>query len=221
METVSELNCSFFPILEFQFVHEIIKNKKATKVYKVYKGDRVLKYSEILQLLDENEEFRSYLTETLRSCGYVGYTWEAAPTSKSLVQKTSFEFAIVESNSLDTCAADLQTFSEYFNESDNKHVISFYNLGKDAMLISPLPNETHNDYSHLGRFLKTAPEDQIHSLWQEVSHVMRQQLYEKENAPLWLSTAGHGVSWLHVRVDTYPKYYTYAPFREPPKINNM
>ena len=32
--------------------------------------------------------------------------------------------------------------------------------------------------------------------------------------PVWLSTAGAGVSWLHVRLDDRPKYYGYAPFRE-------
>ena len=32
--------------------------------------------------------------------------------------------------------------------------------------------------------------------------------------PVWLSTAGAGVSWLHVRLDDRPKYYGYAPYRE-------
>jgi hypothetical protein len=31
--------------------------------------------------------------------------------------------------------------------------------------------------------------------------------------PEWLSTAGAGVSWLHVRLDDRPKYYGYAPYR--------
>ncbi len=30
--------------------------------------------------------------------------------------------------------------------------------------------------------------------------------------PTWLSTAGHGVAWLHVRLDTRPKYYRYTPY---------
>jgi len=31
--------------------------------------------------------------------------------------------------------------------------------------------------------------------------------------PTWLSTAGGGVAWLHVRLDTRPKYYRYNPYR--------
>ena len=32
---------------------------------------------------------------------------------------------------------------------------------------------------------------------------------------LWISTSGEGVPYLHVRLDTVPKYYVYAPYRRP------
>lgn len=32
--------------------------------------------------------------------------------------------------------------------------------------------------------------------------------------PIWLSTSGLGVYWLHMRLDRRPKYYTYEPFKE-------
>ena len=31
--------------------------------------------------------------------------------------------------------------------------------------------------------------------------------------PVWLSTAGMGVSWLHLRLDSQPKYYRHGPYR--------
>ena len=31
--------------------------------------------------------------------------------------------------------------------------------------------------------------------------------------PLWVSTSGAGVYWLHLRLDSDPKYYTYSPYR--------
>ena len=31
--------------------------------------------------------------------------------------------------------------------------------------------------------------------------------------PLWVSTCGLGVYWLHVRLDSFPKYYRYAPYQ--------
>ncbi len=33
------------------------------------------------------------------------------------------------------------------------------------------------------------------------------------HTPLWLSTAGGGVAWLHVRLDSRPKYYGYSPYK--------
>ena len=32
--------------------------------------------------------------------------------------------------------------------------------------------------------------------------------------PVWLSTSGMGVAWLHFRLDQRPKYYTYRAFAE-------
>ena len=32
--------------------------------------------------------------------------------------------------------------------------------------------------------------------------------------PIWLSTAGMGVPWLHVRLDSRPKYYAFGPYRD-------
>ncbi|KAL7575598.1 hypothetical protein ACA910_020166 [Epithemia clementina (nom. ined.)] len=32
------------------------------------------------------------------------------------------------------------------------------------------------------------------------------------NQPVWLSTSGMGIAWLHMRLDQVPKYYTYTPF---------
>ncbi|MFO1021395.1 MAG: hypothetical protein U0903_11970 [Planctomycetales bacterium] len=34
--------------------------------------------------------------------------------------------------------------------------------------------------------------------------------------PVWLSTAGAGVPWLHVHLDDQPKYYSHAPYRAVP-----
>ena len=34
-----------------------------------------------------------------------------------------------------------------------------------------------------------------------------------DSNPLWLSTLGLGVAWVHIRLDRTPKYYQYAPDR--------
>lgn len=59
--------------------------------------------------------------------------------------------------------------------------------------------------------MRQAPEPQKHALWQRVGAAMQRRLSAK---PVWLSTAGAGVPWLHVRLDDRPKYYGHAPYRE-------
>ncbi|MBX3248007.1 MAG: hypothetical protein KF901_12575 [Myxococcales bacterium] len=39
------------------------------------------------------------------------------------------------------------------------------------------------------------------------------ELRARTAATVWLSTAGLGVDWLHVRLDARPKYYRHAPYK--------
>ena len=66
-------------------------------------------------------------------------------------------------------------------------------------------------YGHLAAFVRLAPEQQRQSLWQAVGEAMSRRICTK---PVWLSTAGAGVSWLHVRLDDRPKYYGFGPYRQ-------
>jgi hypothetical protein len=65
-------------------------------------------------------------------------------------------------------------------------------------------------YGHLAAFVRGAPAEQREALWRTVGDALSRRLGAK---PVWLSTAGAGVSWLHVRLDDRPKYYGHAPYR--------
>lgn len=86
----------------------------------------------------------------------------------------------------------------------------FQNLGGDALLIVPAQRGSIECYSHLGAFLREAPSEQKQMLWQAVAGAVQENLSE---TPKWLSTAGLGVSWLHIRLDSRPKYYNYVPYK--------
>jgi hypothetical protein len=64
----------------------------------------------------------------------------------------------------------------------------------------------------LAAFVRLAPAQQQSALWRSVGEAMQRRLSKK---PVWLSTAGAGVPWLHVRLDDLPKYYGYRPYRQP------
>ena len=70
-------------------------------------------------------------------------------------------------------------------------------------------------YGHLAAFVREAPREQVHALWARVGELVLERV---SNVPLWLSTAGGGVAWLHVRLDSRPKYYTHAPYRRAPSV---
>lgn len=98
-------------------------------------------------------------------------------------------------------------------------VCAFPNLGKDAKLISPIPQPGIEDttYSHLISFLRSGPKEQITQFWKLSAKTYIDELKYKhermnENAGTWFSTNGMGVSWLHLRLDSVPKYYSYRPF---------
>ena len=74
----------------------------------------------------------------------------------------------------------------------------------------PCPRGDLDAYGHLAAFVRGAPDSQRDGLWRSVASAMRRRVNAK---PVWLSTAGDGVAWLHVRLDDRPKYYAFTPYR--------
>ena len=60
------------------------------------------------------------------------------------------------------------------------------------------------------RFLRDAPKTQVDAFWRSVGRAMHDRV---SSTPTWLSTAGMGVSWLHLRLDSRPKYYRHEPYK--------
>ena len=93
--------------------------------------------------------------------------------------------------------------------------IAFENLGRDATLVVPCPPTESSlaldHFAHLASFMLKADNVKVDAFWQLVGQTMSEKV---NNQSIWLSTAGMGVSWLHVRLDQRPKYYAYGPYRE-------
>ena len=74
-----------------------------------------------------------------------------------------------------------------------------------------LPGGTGRDFSAPRRVRATASPRCSKRSGRPSVHAMDSRVGAR---PIWLSTAGHGVAWLHVRLDSRPKYYLHAPYRE-------
>ncbi len=178
---------------------------------RVNRADGPLRYSAAASLWQHDQEFRSFFIALLARAPWSAFRWETPPVTASTVHR-DFEFVLLDSPGIDL-PPDPTDFSELFAGAQGQDVISFPNLGHDALLVAPLPLGPHQAYSHLASFTRLAPEEQNHALWAAVGRTFEQQVGED---PFWLSTAGGGVAWLHVRFDSWPKYYGYGPYRTAP-----
>jgi len=178
-----------------------------TTRYKVTENGLPLPYSKVFEHINSSVKFREKLINTLQNCEFDSFFWEVKPfNKKSLSDK--FEFVLVEGGNLKNIESDNTPFIKYFNTEEQ--VVSFDNLGKDAYLIVPTPQSTTCNYAHFASFLRTANRQQIHRFFIKISEAYQARI---SDAPMWLSTAGLGVHWLHVRFDSRPKYYRFKPYK--------
>jgi hypothetical protein len=166
-------------------------------------------YTEVLRRWQNDVDFRSVFISLLADSPFSAFRWETPPITTATANRP-FEFVLLDSPGL-ARNPDADAFAEHFRGASEDGVVEFANLGNDAIMIVPCPSAPHSVYGHIGAFVRQAPEPQIHALWELVGAAMQRRLGTK---PVWLSTAGAGVSWLHVRLDDRPKYYGYAPYRD-------
>jgi hypothetical protein len=173
-------------------------------------GDVELSCREAIELWQSSPDFRSFFNRMLAEVPFSAFRWEMPALSLENVDRR-FECAVLDSPGL-AREPEAEAFAEHFASEavQASSVISFANLSGDALLIVPCPIAEPTAYGHLAAFVRSDPIAQQHELWRLVGETMSSNLGDD---PRWLSTAGAGVSWLHVRIDNRPKYYGYAPYR--------
>ena len=179
----------------------------------IHRDGAVLRYGDAVALLQSDQDFRAFFISLLRAAPFSAYLWECPPVVDAKADRP-FEFVLTESPPLARMAADAEAFASHFEAGDaSDGIATFWNLGRDALLVAPCPRAPSSAYAHLAAFARKALEEQQHALWRAVGAAVMRQL---SGRPLWLSTSGLGVAWLHVRLDSRPKYYSYAPYRKRP-----
>ena len=190
-----------------------IKKKVLTEGHLIWfaieENSSSVSFENVLILWQRNEEFRTFFIDLLATCPFTAYKWETPPITTANSRRP-FEFVFLNSPGL-VCKADRSAFSEHFSKASFHSIVEFENLGRDATLVVPCPVDSIDDYSSLASFVLQAPKSQQHKLWESVGAAMQRRLSHK---PVWLSTAGGGVPWLHIRLDDRPKYYAYQPYRD-------
>lgn len=164
------------------------------------RGTRI-SHQQFLEILKEDPGFREQYNDYLAGCGFEAFFWENKPVTRQTLDE-DYEFNLINSDFLAGCPPNSSTFQSYFR--DDKAVICFPNFGNDAQLIVPCPVKEPSVYTHIGNFVRNADVSQKHEFWKQVGEETLRHIGEE---PKWLSTSGLGVFWLHIRIDSYPKYF--------------
>lgn len=168
-------------------------------------------FREVLDAWQQDESFRQTFIQMLAAVPFTGFRWECPPLNTATVNR-EFECVLLRSDGLER-RPDAASFGEFFATAPEASIVGFPSLGRDAFLIAPCPRSEASAYPHLASFVRNAPSAQVHELWQRVGQEVSARLSER---PVWLSTAGMGVAWLHVRLDSRPKYYGHRPYTAAP-----
>ncbi len=172
----------------------------------IYSGGDAVSFRSYLELLERDQGFGRWYSELLAGVSYKAFFWEHPPLCNANIDSET-EFVLLRSPTLASLSPDPQSFKAHFKRDDD--IVSFHSLGGDAFLIAPGPSEPLAACVHLAAFLRDAPRTQVQDLWCETGRAVREALSDRF---LWLSTSGLGVAWLHIRLDSYPKYYQHRPY---------
>jgi len=192
----------------FEITRELVNDH--VHRYTVADRDGLISYRRVLRLWQLDETFLSSFDSVLADSPFSAFRWET-PAITSATDDRPFEFVLINAPEL-ARTPDRNTYAEYFTMGGaDEGAVVFDNLGKDAVLVVPSPLDRETDYAHLAAFSRSAPDSQKQGFWAIVGHTAQLQMSDQ---PLWISTAGDGVAWLHVRLDSYPKYYRHPAYRE-------
>ena len=197
----------------FESATEVFEENRVHR-YRILSDGRTLTYAAVIDMWQHDHSFRENFTSLLADSPFESFRWET-PSLTTVLAERPFEFVLVNTPTFASRRSDRKTYSDYFTDADvDNGVVSFPNISRDATLIVPSPRSTDDNYGHLAAFVRGAPKAQVASLWLVLARTIKARLSE---TPIWVSTAGGGVAWLHVRIDRRPKYYAHAEYKTLPR----
>ncbi len=173
-------------------------------------GDRRLTFGEVVEGWREDGRFRAFFLAILDQTPAADFFWETPPIGRGALDRP-YEHVAIDARGALAGRASSAAFRAALRPASGS-VVSFANLSGDATLVAPRPVLGRRGYGHLAAFLRSGPESQRHDLLITLAGAIDQWLQNSDRR-LWVSTAGLGVPWLHVRLDSRPKYYQHEPYR--------
>uniref|UniRef100_A0A7S1ANY7 Uncharacterized protein n=1 Tax=Noctiluca scintillans TaxID=2966 RepID=A0A7S1ANY7_NOCSC len=201
---------------------------KETAAWKVHltQASNVVTWKHAAELFSSNEglDFRILLRSVMRAVPFDAFFWECPPLSRRRWHSQPFEFVFVNSPTLARTHADGGPFHEHLNAFQGQVASrAFFNLGGDSLLVAPAQAGRSPDaYAHIASFFRYASEEEADVLWRTLGWSLLDRMQQVgADIPVWVSTEGSGVSWLHLRMDLAPKYYHWFPYCSWPEGSDL
>lgn len=213
METVSIEAVSLFglsPSNMNPYTIDTIAETEESVRFRIQHQSQYLSFAEVFDLWASDEDFIRFYVSSVRAIGYPAIYWEHPALTQAYLHK-QYECIVMKSKTLPYLPVNEEAFSAHIHQP--AAVVDFMNLGKNARLVVPTKQSDEEIYNHLGRFLRGATDKQIIALFRRIGNTIRAEI--ERQGTIWLNTAGLGVIWLHVRMDTRPKYYKTASYKQP------
>lgn len=157
---------------------------------------------DFLNKLTEDNSFIRLFNRLILCPGFNSVNLEIPVINRRNWKTKKLTIAVIETNL--SSHSDPHKFQNIINKCFGTNlVVSGHALQRDGRLI--IPCNTSGKYGHLVEFLKRATKKEIDELWSKTAFFSKRSVLNKES--VWISTHGHSVPWLHVRVMDNPKYY--------------
>ena len=202
-------SCQRFFIMETDYNIHILESSERLIRFAIHQANQNLSFREVFQKWQEEEAFIHFYQKSLLQFGFEAFFWEHPALTTELLEK-DYECAVRKSKSLQKRMQDEAPFKEYLDQPQN--YVEIPNRKKDSLLIIPTHLGDTVNHTHFGKFIQTVPAPQLVQLFQKIGFLALERIHTE--TPLWLSTAGLGVSWLHIRFDQRPKYYKVQAFKK-------
>ncbi|WNJ16808.1 DUF6940 family protein [Pontibacter sp. G13] len=186
-----------------------------TDRYQFRENGTAISFQSALDRWKQEPSFTRAFVGALSEARFSAFFWEMPPFNLDSLNQP-FEFILKDSPKLAIVPPEPAPFKPYRHlaptlpDGSPGQAFAMPNLGGDAQLVIPTETTSIEAYAHISSFSRQAPESQHWAFWHTVADEIQQRV---SDAPLWVSTSGLGVYWLHVRLDARPKYYTHAPYR--------
>lgn len=188
--------------------YQIIINLIDTKTDKFVNWDYIKKnYS--------NDKFIGSFINLLTTLNtFDSYYIEFSPTIFNSLDHVTFQFVLTKTGGFSS-TPDIHTFGIEKLNTNTDDIIWFPNPSNTALLVVPCYNQSFpmDDYIHIGKFMKSSNIKQKQNLVIKIFELYFEMLEQNQTKKLWLSTHGKGVAWLHVRIDTIPRYITHINYK--------